>query len=78
MPSHYETHGIIYPTDFEFSAEFIKLNGQDEVIMNFEVNLAEVAPSYEEARTKALNKAQAIRRELADEECWYFKLDYEM
>ena len=78
MPSNYIRHDIIYPTDFEFSAEFIKLNGQDEVIMSFEVNLTEVAPSYEEARTKALNKAQAIRRELADNECWYFKLDYEM
>ena len=78
MPSNYIRHDIIYPTEFEFSAEFIKVNGQGNAIMSFRVELAEVAPSYEEARTKALNEAQAIRRELADEECWYFKLDYEM
>ena len=78
MPSNYTRHDIIYPTEFEFSAEFVKLNVQDNATMNFRVELTEVAPSYEEARTKALNKAQAIRRELADNECWYFKLDYEM
>ena len=78
MPSNYTKHDIIYPTNFEFSAEFIKLNAQGEVIMSFKVELIYTAFSYETARTEALNKAQAIRRELAESECWYFKLDYEM
>lgn len=74
MPS-----SIIQPMEFEFSAEFIKINhNTNEIITSFKAEFFEVALSYEHARTQALNKAQAIIREFSESDYWYFRLDYEM